>query len=54
MTEKGIVLKIHRGIAEIQLERAPGVSKGTPQIPLHAKCSLIISTLDEAHVRENI
>lgn len=42
MTEKGIVLQIHQGIAEVRLEPAPGISKDARQLSLQAKCSLNI------------
>jgi hypothetical protein len=43
MTEKGIVLRVHQGIAEVQLQPAPGVPKDAPQLSLQAKCSLNIA-----------
>jgi len=51
MTEKGIVVEIHQGIAKVQLERAPGVSSESPQQLLETECSLNVSPGDRVVVR---
>jgi hypothetical protein len=51
MTEKGIVVEIHQGIAKVRLERAPGVSTDSPQQLLETECFLNVSPGSRVVVR---
>jgi hypothetical protein len=51
MTEKGIVVEFHQGIAKVQLEHAPGVSSKSSQQLLETECALNVFPGDRVIVR---